>query len=79
MDSVASDLNDYDAIAEAVRIYVDAAKRGRGADMHDAFHQDATIFGYADGSMFAGPIRLLFELRRPGTACDRAAGAFCAN
>lgn len=58
MDSVVSD---FDAIVEAVRIYIDAAKRGRGADMHGAFHQDATIFGYADGSMFAGPIRLLFD------------------
>jgi Putative lumazine-binding len=28
--------------------------------MKPAFHQDATIFGYADGELFAGPIQLLF-------------------
>jgi len=28
--------------------------------MKPAFHQDATIFGYADGELFAGPIELLF-------------------
>ena len=28
--------------------------------MKPAFHQGATIFGYADGELFAGPIQLLF-------------------
>ena len=29
--------------------------------MQPAFHQDATIFGYAEGDLFAGPIQLLFD------------------
>jgi hypothetical protein len=29
--------------------------------MKPAFHQDATIFGYVDGELFAGPIQLLFD------------------
>ena len=29
--------------------------------MQPAFHQDATIFGYADGDLFAGPIQTLFD------------------
>jgi hypothetical protein len=29
--------------------------------MKPAFHQDATIFGYADGDLFAGPIQKLFD------------------
>src|SRR5262245_15833481 len=29
--------------------------------MKPAFHQDATIFGYADGELFANPIQLLFD------------------
>jgi hypothetical protein len=42
-------LDEYDAIAKTVQYYTDGAKSGRGADMQPAFHQDATIFGYADG------------------------------
>jgi hypothetical protein len=49
------------AIAKTVQYYTDGAKSGRGADMQPAFHQDATIFGYADGEIFAGPIQKLFE------------------
>ncbi len=29
--------------------------------MQPAFHQDATIFGYAEGDLFAGPIQMLFD------------------
>ena len=61
MNSVASDLNDHDAIVAAVSIYVDGAKKGSGVEMRGAFREDATIFGFSDGSMFAGPIKLLFD------------------
>src|SRR5262249_13695235 len=56
-----TNLDEYDAIANTVQYYTDGAKSGRGADMQPAFHQDATIFGYADGEIFAGPIQKLFE------------------
>jgi Putative lumazine-binding len=56
-----TNLDEYDAIAKTVQYYTDGAKSGRGADMQPAFHQDATIFGYADGEIFAGPIQKLFE------------------
>ena len=56
-----TNLDEYDAIAKTVEYYTDGAKSGRGADMQPAFHQDATIFGYADGEIFAGPIQKLFE------------------
>ena len=29
--------------------------------MQRAFHEDAIIFGFADGSKFAGPIKMLFD------------------
>ena len=56
-----TNLDEYDAIAKTVQYYTDGAKSGRGADMQPAFHQDATIFGYADGEIFAGPIQKLFD------------------
>ena len=59
--SAHTNLNEYDAIDKTVQYYTDGAKSGRGADIQPAFHQDATIFGYADGEIFAGPIRKLFD------------------
>ena len=56
-----TNLDEYDAVAKTVQYYTDGAKSGRGADMQPAFHQDATIFGYADGEIFAGPIQKLFD------------------
>jgi hypothetical protein len=54
-------LSEYDAIAETVQIYIDAGRSGRGDDMKKAFYPDATIFGYAGGELFAGPIQKLFD------------------
>ena len=52
---------EYDAIASTVQRYVDGGKSGRGAEMKDAFHPDATIFGYIGPDLFAGPIQKLFD------------------
>jgi Putative lumazine-binding len=60
MSNISTNLSEYEAIAKTVQHYIDGAKAGRGAEMKPAFHQDATIFGYADGELFAGPIQLLF-------------------
>ena len=54
-------LSEYEAIAKTVQPYIDGVKAGRGPDMQPAFHQDATIFGYADSDLFAGPIQMLFD------------------
>ena len=48
-------------IAKTVQQYIDGAKSGKGDDMKPAFHQDATIFGYAGTDLFAGPIQELFD------------------
>ena len=61
MSNISTNLSEYEAIAKTVQHYIDGAKAGRGAEMKPAFHQDATIFGYADGELFAGPIQLLFD------------------
>jgi len=61
MSDTHTNLSEYEAIAKTVQHYIDGATSGRGADMQPAFHQEATIFGYADGELFAGPIQVLFD------------------
>ena len=61
MSTVPTNVNEKDAIAQAVQPYIDGATSGKGDDMKPAFHTDATIFGYAGPDLFAGPIQLLFD------------------
>jgi len=61
MDTTRTPLSEYEAIAKTVQPYIDGVMAGRGPDMQPAFHQDATIFGYAEGDLFAGPIQMLFD------------------
>jgi hypothetical protein len=61
MSSANESFSEYEAIAKTVQSYIEGAKSGRGADMQSAFHPDATIFGFSDGEIFAGPIQKLFD------------------
>ena len=61
MTDAQTNVNEHDAIAKTVQHYIDGARSGRGDDMKPAFHKDATIFGYAGGDLFAGPIQQLFD------------------
>ena len=60
MSNAPSNLSEYGAIAKAVQHYIYGGKSGKGDEMKPAFHEDATIFGYAGSDLFAGPIQLLF-------------------
>ena len=60
MSTTTTNVNEYDTIAMAIQPYIDGGKSGKGDDMKPAFHEDATIFGYAGSDLFAGPIQLLF-------------------
>jgi len=61
MTSTATDMSDYDAIAEVIERYTYGAISGSGENMKPAFHANATIFGYAGDDLFAGPIQQLFD------------------
>lgn len=61
MSNTKSNLSEYDAIAEVIQRYIDGARSGKGDDMKPAFHEGATIFGYAGDDLFAGPIQGLFD------------------
>ncbi len=61
MNKMSTDVQEHAAIAKAIQNYIDGMKSGKGDDMKPAFHQDATIFGYAGADLFGGPIQQLFD------------------
>ncbi len=61
MSNATTNVSEYDVITKVIQRYIDGARSGKGEDMKPAFHQDATIFGYAGPDLFAGPIQLLFD------------------
>ena len=60
MSTATLNVTEYDVIADVVQHYIDGGRSGKGDDMKPAFHEDATIFGYAGADLFAGPIQRLF-------------------
>ncbi len=61
MSIATTNVKESDAIAKVVQHYIDGGRSGKGDDMKPAFHEDATIFGYAGADLFAGPIQRLFD------------------
>ncbi len=61
MSNATTNVSEYDEIEKTIQHYLDGARSGKGEDMKPAFHQDATIFGYAGPDLFAGPIQQLFD------------------
>ncbi len=61
MSNAPTNVSEHDVIAKTIQHYIDGAKSGKGDDMKPAFHEDATIFGYAGADLFAGPIQQLFD------------------
>jgi hypothetical protein len=61
MSATISKTDEYDGITTVIDHYLAGAMSGKGTDMKPAFHEDATIFGYVRGGMFAGPIQQLFD------------------
>ena len=53
--------SEHELITSVVQHYIDGGRSGRGDEMKQAFHEDATIFGYIDGELFAGPIQKLLD------------------
>ena len=61
MSNAPTNVSEYGVIAKVVQHYIDGGRSGKGDDMKPAFHEDATIFGYAGADLFAGPIQNLFD------------------
>ena len=54
-------VQEYDAICKTIQHYIDGARSGKSSEMKQAFHADATIFGYVGSDLFAGPIQGLYD------------------
>ena len=52
---------DVEAISTVIQTYVEGGRKGDSAIMRRAFREDATIHGYIDGGLLAGPIQNLFD------------------
>ena len=61
MSNAPTNVSEYGVIAKVVQHYIDGGRTGKGDDMRPAFHEAATIFGYAGADLFAGPIQGLFD------------------
>ncbi len=61
MSTSPSIVSEHEAIARTIQMYVDGGRSGQSTQMREAFHPEATIFGYAGDELFAGPIQKLFD------------------
>ncbi|MBN35058.1 MAG: lumazine-binding protein [Rhodospirillaceae bacterium] len=61
MNTRSDDVAEFDAITATVQHYIDGAREGSGATMKVAFHDNAQIFGYGQGGLFAALIQELFD------------------
>ena len=61
MSAAATPINEREAIARTIQLYVEGGKTGRTEEMKRAFHPGATIYGYLGPDLFGGPIQLLFD------------------
>lgn len=55
MNCTKKGLSEFSAIDSVIQHYLDGAISGSGKKMSQAFHRDATIFGYIGEDLFAGP------------------------
>ena len=54
-------VQEVNAITEVLHHYIEGARSGKGAEMKQAFHDAATIYGYVGADLFGGPIQGLFD------------------
>jgi hypothetical protein len=55
-------IDDHDAIASVLQLYVDGSARGDVAKLRDAFHEDARMFGAVGDQRFDVPIAAFFDM-----------------
>lgn len=54
-------ISDYDAILTVMERYTEGVRTGNSAVMKPSFHENATFYGYSEGTLLAGPIQILFD------------------
>jgi len=61
-------IDEYDAIAQVLQLYMDGSARGEVDKLKEAFHPDARMFGSLGGQRYDVPIEALFEMTAHGPA-----------
>jgi len=62
----AASIDDYDAIAGVIQLYIDGSARGDRSKLERAFHPDARMYGAVAGHRYDVPIEELFKLTAQG-------------
>ncbi|WP_353713551.1 nuclear transport factor 2 family protein [Arthrobacter sp. K5] len=63
--------DEYDQIVATVQKYVEGLRVGSPEGVAEAFHQDATMYGFTNGQLLGGPIKNLYDfVAENGTAPD---------
>lgn len=52
---------EYDAVIAVAQKYVDGLRVGSAANVAEAFHKDAVMYGFTNGELMGGPIANLFD------------------
>jgi len=52
---------DIESISSVIQSYVEGGRKGDASIMKPAFHKNATIHGMVNGSLFGGPIQIMFD------------------
>ena len=52
---------DIESISSVIESYVEGGRKGDASIMKTAFHKNATIHGIVNGSLFGGPIQIMFD------------------
>jgi len=52
---------DIEAISSVIQSYVEGGRKGDASIMKPAFHKNAIIHGIVNGSLFGGPIQIMFD------------------
>ncbi len=52
---------DYADVVATVTKYVEGLRVGNVAELGEAFHQDAVMYGFTNGELLGGPIKNLYD------------------
>lgn len=62
---------DYQAVTETAGRYVEGLRTGNAETVSEAFHKDAVMYGFTNGSLLGGPVENLYAfVRENGSAPD---------
>lgn len=63
METIRTDLSDYEGVKHALGLYIEAGKQGKSSIMKESFLPQAVMYGHDEkGKLIGGPIQSLFDI-----------------